>query len=86
MKKQRQEIRVEQVTPEEQDTLLATQEKQNKIFALVLAGLVLFFFVLIPSHPPVVLFILFAAYAFSGYIIKLWRFGRSKKNPDGSNR
>ncbi|HMZ50998.1 hypothetical protein IT571_12345 [Candidatus Sumerlaeota bacterium] len=46
MKKQRQEIRVEQVTPEEQDTLLATQEKQNKIFALVLAGLVLFFFVL----------------------------------------
>lgn len=48
--------------------------------------LVLFFFVLIPSHPPVVLFILFAAYAFSGYIIKLWRFGRNKKNPDGSNR
>lgn len=46
MKKQRQEIRVEQVTPEEQDTLLATHEKQNKIFALVLAGLVLFFFVL----------------------------------------
>ena len=48
--------------------------------------LVLFFFVLIPSHPPLVLFILFAVYAFSGYFIKLWRFGRRKKNPEGSNR
>jgi len=44
--------------------------------------LVLFFFVLIPSHPPLVLFFLFAAYAFSGYFVKLWRFGRSKKNSE----
>jgi len=44
--------------------------------------LVLFFFVLIPSHPPLVLFILFAVYAFSGYFVKLWRFGRSKKNSE----
>lgn len=43
--------------------------------------LVLFFFVLIPSHPPLVLFCLFALYAFSGYFIKLWRFGKGKKNP-----
>lgn len=48
--------------------------------------LVLFFFVLIPSHPPLVLFILFSAYAFSGYFVKLWRFGKSKRNPDGPNR
>lgn len=44
--------------------------------------LVLFFFVLIPSHPPLVLFILFAVYAFSGYFVKLWRLGRSKKNSE----
>jgi len=42
--------------------------------------LVLFFFVLIPSHPPVVLFIIFTAYALSGYCIKLWRFGRTKRD------
>lgn len=42
--------------------------------------LVLFFFVLIPSHPPVVLFCIFAAYAFSGYFVKLWRFGRNRRN------
>ncbi len=42
--------------------------------------LVLFFFVLIPSHPPLVLFCIFAAYAFSGYFIKLWRFGKGKKS------
>lgn len=43
--------------------------------------LVLFFFVLIPSHPPVVLFCLFACYASSGYFMRLWRFisrGRKK--------
>lgn len=42
--------------------------------------LVLFFFVLIPSHPPVVLFCLFACYAFSGYFMKIWRFSRGKKS------
>lgn len=47
--------------------------------------LVLFFFVLIPSHPPLVLFSLFAAYAFSGYFIKLWRFGRSKRSSETIN-
>ncbi|MCP5245342.1 MAG: CDP-diacylglycerol--serine O-phosphatidyltransferase [Burkholderiales bacterium] len=41
--------------------------------------LVLFFFVLIPSHPPVVLFCIFAGYALSGYIIKLWRFNKNRK-------
>lgn len=41
--------------------------------------LVLFFFVLIPSHPPFVLFCLFTLYAFSGYFTKLWRFSRAKK-------
>lgn len=44
--------------------------------------IVLFFFVLIPSHPPLVLFILFGAYAFSGYVIKLWRLGRGKKSSE----
>lgn len=44
--------------------------------------IVLFFFVLIPSHPPLVLFILFGAYAFSGYVIKLWRLSRGKKNSE----
>lgn len=44
--------------------------------------LVLFFFVLIPSHPPLVLFGLFAAYAFSGIVIKLWRYSKNKKASD----
>jgi len=35
--------------------------------------LVLFFFVLIPSHPPLVLFCLFVVYGLSGYFIKLWQ-------------
>ncbi|SEN08654.1 CDP-diacylglycerol--serine O-phosphatidyltransferase [Nitrosomonas marina] len=47
--------------------------------------LVLFFFVLIPSHPPVVLFCLFLGYALSGYIIKVWRFGKSRKKNDSSD-
>ncbi|SFE20189.1 CDP-diacylglycerol--serine O-phosphatidyltransferase [Nitrosomonas sp. Nm166] len=51
-------------------------------FTIIL--LVLFFFVLIPSHPPVVLFCLFAAYALSGIFIKLWRFGRNKRNSEVS--
>jgi len=44
--------------------------------------LVLFFFVLIPSHPPPFVISKIAAYAFSGYFVKLWRFGRSKKNSE----
>ncbi len=47
--------------------------------------LVLFFFVLIPSHPPLVLFCLFAAYAFSGIVIKFWRLGKNKKNSETPN-
>ena len=47
--------------------------------------LVLFFFVLIPSHPPLVLFCLFTTYAFSGYFIKLWRFGRNKRSSETPN-
>ncbi len=46
--------------------------------------LVLFFFVLIPSHPPVVLFCLFAGYALSGYCIKLWRFLKSRKKNEST--
>ena len=46
--------------------------------------LVLFFFVLIPSHPPLVLFCLFVAYGLSGYIIKLWRIGKNKRNSGSS--
>ncbi|MCB1986179.1 MAG: CDP-diacylglycerol--serine O-phosphatidyltransferase [Burkholderiales bacterium] len=49
--------------------------------------LVLFFFVLIPSHPPVVLFCLFAGYALSGYLVKVWRFNKNRKKselPDSS--
>ena len=46
--------------------------------------LVLFFFVLIPSHPPLVLFCLFVVYGLSGYFIKLWRFGKNKRNSGSS--
>ncbi len=41
--------------------------------------LALFFFVLIPSHPPVVLFCLFLLYALSGYVMWMWRFTKRKK-------
>lgn len=41
--------------------------------------LALFFFVLIPSHPPVVLFCLFMLYALSGYVMWLWRWQKKKK-------
>jgi CDP-diacylglycerol--serine O-phosphatidyltransferase len=44
--------------------------------------LVLFFFVLIPSHPPVVLFCIFAGYASSGYFIKFWRFFKNRKKSE----
>ena len=47
-------------------------------FVILLLGL--FFFVLIPSHPPLVLFCLFVVYALSGYLIKLWRFVKRKRN------
>ena len=47
--------------------------------------LVLFFFVLIPSHPPVVLFSIFAGYALSGYFIKLWRFNKNRKKNEPAN-
>lgn len=52
-------------------------------FVILLLGL--FFFVLIPSHPPLVLFCLFSAYALSGYFIKLWGFFGGKKNGDLPN-
>jgi hypothetical protein len=45
--------------------------------------LALFFFVLIPSHPPVVLFCLFLLYALSGYVMWMWRFTKRKRIPDG---
>lgn len=47
-------------------------------FVILLLGL--FFFVLIPSHPPLVLFCLFVSYALSGYFMKLWRFLKRRKN------
>lgn len=46
--------------------------------------LVLFFFVLIPSHPPVVLFCLFTSYAMSGYLIKLWRLSKNRKKNESN--
>jgi CDP-diacylglycerol---serine O-phosphatidyltransferase len=46
--------------------------------------LALFFFVLIPSHPPVVLFSLFFVYAFSGYFIWLWRLIKKKRKSDAN--
>jgi CDP-diacylglycerol---serine O-phosphatidyltransferase len=52
-------------------------------FVILLLGL--FFFVLIPSHPPLVLFCLFVLYALSGYFLKLWRFVKRRKNIGGSN-
>ena len=44
--------------------------------------LLMFFFVLIPSHPPVVLFGLFSVYALSGYFMKLWLFSKNKKKSE----
>ncbi|WP_143142322.1 CDP-diacylglycerol--serine O-phosphatidyltransferase [Nitrosovibrio sp. Nv17] len=41
--------------------------------------LALFFFVLIPSHPPMVLFCLFLLYALSGYALWLWRRVKKRK-------
>ena len=42
--------------------------------------LALFFFVLIPSQPPVVLFSLFLLYVLSGYVIWVWRMVKKRKN------
>jgi CDP-diacylglycerol--serine O-phosphatidyltransferase len=58
--------------------------KRRVPFVTVLL-IVLFFFVLIPSHPPVVLFILFAGYALSGYLIKLWRFNKNRKRSESNS-
>lgn len=41
--------------------------------------LALFFFALIPSHPPVVLFSLFLLYGLSGYGMWMWRLIRKKR-------
>lgn len=46
--------------------------------------LALFFFVLIPTHPPVVLFCLFFLYAFSGYA--MWTWQRIKKRKTGNSQ
>jgi CDP-diacylglycerol--serine O-phosphatidyltransferase len=42
--------------------------------------LALFFFVLIPSQPPVVLFSLFLLYVLSGYVVWVWRMVKKRKN------
>ncbi|MDH5552225.1 MAG: CDP-diacylglycerol--serine O-phosphatidyltransferase [Nitrosomonas sp.] len=58
--------------------------KKVPFFVILMLGL--FFFVLIPSHPPLVLFCLFAAYASSGYFLKFSKFFRAKKDneqPEG---
>ena len=41
--------------------------------------LALFFFALIPTHPPVVLFSLFFLYALSGYAMWIWRRLRKRR-------
>jgi CDP-diacylglycerol--serine O-phosphatidyltransferase len=48
-------------------------------FAVVL--LLVLAFVLISTDPPVVLFLLFVAYGFSGYVYWLWRKRRRAKQP-----
>ena len=58
---------------------------RRKVPFFTILLLVLFFFVLIPSHPPVVLFCLFASYASSGYAIKLWRFAKNRKKTEHAN-
>ncbi len=52
---------------------------KRKVPFVTILLFVLFFFVLIPSHPPVVLFCLFTGYAFSGYFLKLWRLTKNRK-------
>lgn len=53
------------------------------ITALLLA---LFFFVLIPSHPPVVLFSLFFLYALSGYGMWIWRRMRKRRASESQQK
>jgi len=53
--------------------------RRNVPFAVVL--LLVLAFVLISTDPPVVLFLLFVAYGFSGYVHWLWRKGRPAKQP-----
>ncbi len=50
--------------------------KKVPFFVILMLGL--FFFVLIPIHPPLILFCLFAAYALSGYFLKFTKFFRGK--------
>lgn len=54
--------------------------KRVSFFVIVL--LLLFIFVLIPSHPPLVLFGMFLAYALSGYGMKIWRFYKNRKRSE----
>lgn len=54
--------------------------KKVPFFMILLLGL--FFFVLIPSHPPIVLFCLFATYALSGYFLKFTKFYKIRKDGD----
>lgn len=58
---------------------------KRKVPFVTILLLVSFFFVLIPSHPPVVLFCLFASYASSGYAIKSWRYYKNKKKNENTN-
>lgn len=58
---------------------------KRKVPFFTILLLVLFFFVLIPSHPPVVLFCLFAGYASSGYLVKLWRYLKNRKKIEAAD-
>lgn len=51
----------------------------KKVSFFVVSLLLLFIFVLVPSHPPVVLFGLFLLYTFSGYGMKIWRLVKNRK-------
>ncbi len=57
---------------------------RKKVPFIVILMLGLFFFVLIPIHPPLVLFCLFSAYASSGYFLKFTKFFRGKKENEPS--
>lgn len=52
---------------------------RKKVSFFVVSLLLLFVFVVGPSHPPVVLFGLFLLYAFSGYGMKIWRLVKNRK-------
>lgn len=55
---------------------------QKKVSFFVVVLLLLFIFVLIPSHPPLVLFGIFLTYALSGYGMKIWRFYKNRKRSE----